>query len=476
MTALGAAFALSPLLAVLVCALAVVVIAMRGVERLCVALFLLLPYMVVNMPTGAFTLKLPEAVAYLLAAAALGRAMLRREPLLLPPATIPVIAYLGVMAVATACAPAIPVPYLGSDSGGLRASPSLRSLSAIVWLGLSWLVVIAVYNVVGRRPDLYRRCVCAHIVGGGVAAIVSLGMFVLSLLGLRFANALGSTVRDLVRNEGGVFRLAGVAYEPMFLGFYLQTVIPVTTVVLLLRHGWLPRWTLRLCLAAQCLAMILAFSSGGWAGLLVSFSILSVVLFAPLFRDGRLPRRLLAQIGATLLLVVLVGGGVAMTQAAASRIVSRTLGKIGGGSRGDAIRADEFAVGWSAVDARPLLGVGPGLAAFYFPRFHPVMQSQSLTGLREINSLYITTLAETGLIGFCALMWCGIVGTAALASAVRRAGSSNVPILTALSASLVGCAVQYFSLNPLFLIYFTGLVGLAVTGARLAPTDAERPQ
>src|SRR5205085_5475118 len=60
-----------------VIALCIMVLATRFVDLLPMALFWTLPYMIVNTPTGAFTLKLPEAVAYIFATGAATRAFLR---------------------------------------------------------------------------------------------------------------------------------------------------------------------------------------------------------------------------------------------------------------------------------------------------------------------------------------------------------------------------------------------------------------
>ena len=110
--ALGAAIAEQPMLAFLALALAVVLMATRAVAFLSVALFWTLPYMAVNLPTGSFTLKLCDSTAYLFAAAWAARALLRRERIAFPPATLQVLVYLAVMAVSAALSPRVPYPYL----------------------------------------------------------------------------------------------------------------------------------------------------------------------------------------------------------------------------------------------------------------------------------------------------------------------------------------------------------------------------
>jgi O-antigen ligase len=135
------------------------------------------------------------------------------------------------------------------------------------------------------------------------------------------------------------------------------------------------------------------------------------------------------------------------------------------------------------------------MAGYHFPRYHPYLQSQILSGgVPEVNSLYLAALAETGVAGLAALLYCGLAGIAGLLRSVApksietrpgavpwapddadlridRNGREATIAFWALLASLGGCAVHYLGLNPLFLIYFTGLLSLAVSAARLIETE-----
>ncbi len=455
---LGVAVAFTPVVGLLLCALAVVVVAVRWVELLSVAMFLTLPYMVANLPTGAFTLKLCDAVAYLFAGAWAARALLRRDRVFWPPATGAVLVYLAVLAVSTAFSPPVPRPYLGDVDLNSRNAPDFRSISLIVWLGLSWLVVVALYNVVGSRPDLYRRCVCTHILGSGIACVIGLVMYGLALFfGFQFHES--SMGRSLIFLNGDYLRLAGVAYEPLFMGFYLTTVIPVTVVVRQLRPGWIPRRLVTLVLALQCLALLLTFSAGGWAAMVISMLILAPLLLRHMTAQER--KRLGVSLAA---LAVLVGVGCVVVPKVRSTI-SSPLSKIAGG--GDPVRKNEWAVGYAVISDHPFLGIGPGLARFYFGRYD-FQRSTPLFFDQEINSVYINVVAESGVVGGLAFVWCAFSGIRALLTVVWRRGVSNVPILTALVASLFGVAAQYTSLNSLFLVYFPALIGITVAGMRLS--------
>jgi O-antigen ligase len=466
--ALSAGVAWFPPLAFLTIAVAAVVLAVRYLETLCVLAFWALPYMVLNLPTGFFTLKTSEVVAYLLAAAVLARAILRREWPSLPPATLPVLVYLAVCAVSLAYAPPVPAPYAGGASD--RSSPNFKGITTLIWLGLSWLVVVAVHHVAGGRPAVFWRCLRAHILSGGVASVVSVTMYGLALGGMQIVNTGGLGItRNLVPKAGDVLRLAGVAYEPLMLALYLLTVIPVTLTALLMFPEWMPRWLSASCLIAQMVAMILTFSTGGWIALIIALAILT-----PLIGRARLSRRGKMGLAAGALVFVSLAGAIFFVQQNYLDRLFQTFAKASAG--GDPIRQGEWQSGIGMASAYPILGVGLGMSGFHVPRYHPALQSQLTEGRTvEVNNLYLNVAAETGILGLAALVCAGLAGIAALAGVTLRRGIAAVPVLTALTASLVGCAVHYNGVAGLFIIYLPALIGLACAAHRVGLVGIENP-
>jgi O-antigen ligase len=466
--ALSAGVAWFPPLAFLLIAVAAVVLAVRYLEALCVLTFWALPYMVLNLPTGFFTLKASEVAAYLLAAAVLARAVIRREWPSLPPATLPVLLYLAIAAVSLAFAPAVPVPYAGTASD--RSSPTFKGITTLVWLGLSWLVVVAIHQVAGERPALFWRCLRAHILSGGVASVVSVTMYGLALGGMQIVNTGGLGItRNLVPKAGDVLRLAGVAYEPLLLALYLMTVIPVTLAALLMYPEWMPRWLSATCLVVQLIAMILTFSTGGWIALIVAF-----ILLTPLLRRARLSRRGKVGLAAGAVLFASLAGAIFFIQQSYLEKLFQTFTKASSG--GDPIRQGEWQSGIGMASAYPVLGVGLGMSGFHVPRYHPALQSQlSEGGTVEVNNLYLNVAAETGILGLSALVCAGLAGIAALSGVILRRTTAGVPALTALTASLVGCALQYNGMAGLFIIYLPALIGLAAAAHRIGLMGAENP-
>jgi len=459
-------------LAMLLIGVTLVVFATRYVDRLVVAMFWTLPYMIASIPTGSFTLKLPEFTAYVFGLAAVLRAVIRRERWSAPPATATAIILLAVMLISTAWEPAAPIPFLGAIKPTDRNSPALRSMSDVIWMTLSWIVVVATYNVIGRRRELFRKCVVAHCLSGGLASIISLCLFIPSFFGFHLRTIAGAgRMKDAATAAGDFFRLAGVAYEPLVMAFFLLSVIPVTAVVYLLRPNWLPRKIAGICLTFQAIALVLTFSAGGLCGMVV----ILVVLWKQL-RHAPIPRyitRRLAMTGAAFAAVCVIGS---VAVASVTPVVGKMLTKITNATSSS--RRTEWIAGFSEFEDYPLLGVGPGMSNYHFPQYNPELQSQSLSGgLYEVNNIILGTLGETGILGLIALLACTASGLRALVQRITRFGSNRVPVLTALTASLIGCGIQAQSigLNILTLIYFTGLLALAVSAVRvehLLPEEA----
>lgn len=463
--AIGCAIAKIPMLALLICALALVVLATPFVEGLSVLIFWLLPYLILNVPAGGLTLKVPEVTAYLFATSVIVRALLRRELISLPPATPQVLIYLGVLALSAAVAPPVPVMFRALFSG--IQGPDLRPWALLFWLALSWMVVVSLYHIVGTSPNIFRRCVLAHVLGGTLASLIGIIGYVVTLGGY---GALASQTighgHTFVFTGGSFYRLTGVSYEPLAFAFYLNTVLPVTIAVALFRQVWLPRWLLASALALQGLALLLTFSAGGWATILVELVLMACLYRPPRAVWGRL-RPMLLSLG------LLVGLAVVLcfTNPILARSAGDALGKITNG--GYKMRTDELITGLHMFQDHIWLGVGPSLVPFYQAVYHPTYRDLYTSPDPYIANQYVTTLAESGVVGMAALAACGIAGLWALGVEIRRHGPSQVPMLTALTVALIGCAIQYGETINLFWIYFTAVVGLAVAGVRLARRGAE---
>jgi O-antigen ligase len=76
---------------------------------------------------------------------------------------------------------------------------------------------------------------------------------------------------------------------------------------------------------------------------------------------------------------------------------------------------------WRAFEHRPLLGIGPGTFAFWWER-----HASTYEHVINAHSLYLETLAETGLVGLAALLgFIGVVLVSGIAASTRPRGSQR---------------------------------------------------
>jgi O-antigen ligase len=183
-------------------------------------------------------------------------------------------------------------------------------------------------------------------------------------------------------------------------------------------------------------ALIGSFSRGGWVGALAGGVVLIATtlptLEPPLRRVGQ---RLMIAGGVLGLLVLALGGGGLLPAPLAQRLNSITANLRLFDVRGVMVTPENFAVvermahlqaGWQMLNARPLLGVGPGNYSIAFeqpptlaaPRFttRPWYESRG-----HAHNYYVHIAAETGLVGL--LGYLVLIGAVAIQAgrAVRRA-------------------------------------------------------
>lgn len=183
-------------------------------------------------------------------------------------------------------------------------------------------------------------------------------------------------------------------------------------------------------------ALLASFSRGGWVGALFGgLALIAATLPAlePALR--KVVRRLIISGGVVGALVVVLGGGGLLPAPLAQRLNSITANLRLFDVRGMMVTPENFAVvermahlqaGWNMINARPLLGVGPGNYSIAFeqppaldaPRFttRPWYDSRG-----HAHNYYVHIAAETGIVGLLAYL--ALIGAVAVQAgrAVRAA-------------------------------------------------------
>lgn len=399
---------------------------------------------------GARLHGLPYAVPALLPALLglpLGqRLLLRREPLIIPPPFIFVLAYAAVELLSA---------LLSRDPGGAAVE-----LQLVMTEGL--LLYLLVVNVI-RTPWLLKAAVVTVVTIGAGLSILSIvqqatGSFSNIFFGFAQVEDPRAGLEASVATTGGLVRAAGPIGEQNFYAQILLALVPLGVALAKIARtsvGRLVMTTMSLLIAA---GMAVTFSRGAAVGLA---AILPVMALTRLVTRRAL---VLTAFGALLMLSVLPGYADRLT----------TIGSVGGatqiGGGTDPViqqRTNDVLAATLVFLDHPLLGVGPGLFRSYYQEYAP--RAGGLPGDRDYaaHSLYAEVAAETGVMGL--LTFGGIViSTAVMLIRVRR--DSLRPEHVALATGFLVVLVAYLATGVFLHISYHRYIWLFLALAAAAGT------
>ena len=310
--------------------------------------------------------------------------VIQRRPLVLTPAIPWIAAFLGVQLVGVIFARDIDIAF---------ANVLNMLLEGI-------LIYLLVVNVV-RTPPMLRYAVWALLAAGVVLSIFPIyqqltGTFDNNYWGFAQLSEAGFRLgEESVFGEVRQFRLAGAIGEQNRFGQVMLMLVPL---------GILTYWSERsrllkvLALGAGMMALLaagLTFSRGGAVGF-------ALVLLAMVFlRIIRLRQFLLVILFAILLLVALPQYSIRLaTLPIAANVLggdSDALAEADGAIRG---RTTVMLAAILVFADHPLIGVGPGMFAYYSREYGNQLGIRILEGNREAHSLPLDIAANHGLLGF----------------------------------------------------------------------------
>ncbi|HEY7267383.1 MAG TPA: O-antigen ligase family protein [Solirubrobacterales bacterium] len=427
---------------------AVVVVAFTATRWALLALLFLL-YSYAGWVVG-HTLGGPEVsqgLLLLIIAVLLWRHFERTERLSLPGELIAVL-ILGVASAASAA--------FTSD-----ADASLRQIWDFLGYGLTVVAIVVLLD----RPHWLRRAVWVVVAAGGALAIVSL-----------FQAATGAYGNDfggfaIARPEGdGVFRIGG----PLDPNFFGQVLVATAVLAVYLALSARDRAARGLALTAFT-ACIVATGLTGSRGALVAVAaaFLLIILLAPIPRD----------IGIGIGILGVVAGLIFMPSGLQARIglsnpssSDPEAAKVTKGSE-DAIkgRKSENLAALQMFGDHPIFGVGPGNYSRHYLSYSEQIGLDPRLSPREAHSLYLGTLAETGIIGGCALaavLWLALRGAWRGRRSLRGADSL---LAEGIFVALLSFLVAGLFLHAAYPRYLWILVGFGFAAGQLARNAALRP-
>ncbi len=292
----------------------------------------------------------------------------------LTPIHLVVIAYWGIMVLATALSP-------------VRGA----AIAGLIKLTLNVLLFLLMARVL-RHPRLRTALVTVYL----------LTTLVVSVFGLRQwffgAEALATWV-DPTSNLVGTTRVYSYLGNPNLLAGYLIPAVMLSGAAVFAWPRWAPKLLAMLALLVNMACLVLTFSRGGWLGFVgAGFTLLVLLVqfwsirFTGFWRRWAIP--------------VLLGGSAAFlcfAIAALDPLRDRVMSIFAG--RSDSSNNFRINVWMAVIDmikARPILGIGPGNDAFN--QVYPLFQRPRYTAL-SAYSVFLEIAVEAGIVGLTVFCW-----------------------------------------------------------------------
>ena len=240
----------------------------------------------------------------------------------------------------------------------------------------------------------------------GLILVYLLTTLIVSVYGMRQhffgAEALATWV-DPESDMAGVTRVYSYLRNPNLLAAYLMPAVSLSGMAILVWPKWMPKLLAAVMLVTNLACLVFTFSRGGWLGTVAMVFTLVVLMvywlsprFSAFWRRWALP--------------LLLGGSAAIAVAAVAfvpPIQSRVMSIFA--MRGDSsndFRLNVYAAVFDMIEARPIVGIGPGNEAFN--KIYPLYQRPRFTAL-SAYSIYFETAVEAGIIGIVSFFWLLIV-------------------------------------------------------------------
>ena len=356
----------------------------------------------------------------------------RRTPL--SPIHLAVMSYWGIATVATAFSP-------------------VRDAAIDGWIKLTlYLVLFALMAKVMRRrlgklSEDSKESLGSPNHPGSVLRSWIIGVYLhvallVSAVGLRQwffgADALATWV-DVDSSLAGTTRVYSYLGNPNLLAGYLIPAVFLSLAAIFVWKHWVAKALAVTMVVVNTACLILTFSRGGWLGFVAGGFIFVILLVH--WVSIRLP-----QFWRLWTLPIVVGGtfgGLVLAVVSLPALQERFLSIFAGHEdNSNSFRIYVWRAVIEMIQARPVLGIGPGNDAFNL--VYPFYQEPGYTAL-SAYSIFLEVLVETGIIGFICFLWLVLVtviqGWLSI-QRLRQAWDRNGFWLIAAIATIVGMVVH----------------------------------
>ncbi len=294
------------------------------------------------------------------------------------PVHVTVAAFWGAMALATAFSP-------------VRGA----AISGLIKLTLNILLFLLIARV-SRQARARNVLISTYLFTTLPVAIYGLRQYFFGATALATWVDANSTLANTTR----VYSFLG---NPNLLGGYLIPAVMFSVMAVFAWPRWVPKGLAALTAAINILCLVLTLSRGAWIGFLLGgFVLLALAVqywslwFTPFWRRWAMPL-LLGGVAAFILLAVL------SVESLRVRVLSLFVGRADSSNN---FRMNVWAAVLEMIRDRPILGIGPGNAAFN--AVYPIYQRPRYTAL-SAYSVFLEVLVEAGIVGFAAFLWMLVV-------------------------------------------------------------------
>ena len=338
----------------------------------------------------------------------------------LTPIHVVVMIYWGVMLVATALSPV-----------------QSAALSGLIKLTLNIFLFMLLARIL-RIKELRSGLILVYLATATVVSIYGLRQWFFG------AEALATWV-DPASNAASSTRVYSYLRNPNLLAGYLMPAVGFSAMAVFAWPKWLPRLLAAVLYAVNSACLVLTFSRGGWLGFVAASFVMLVLLvflwkpqFPKFWQRWALP---LLLVGSTAFVVA----SVVLVPQIRDRVVS--IANVRGDSSNN-FRMNVYASVFNMIQARPVIGIGPGNEAFN--QIYPKFQKVGFTAL-SAYSIYFETLVEAGVVGLVSFGWMLVVALQQGWAQLNRLQSEAGEVISKEGYWLIGT--------------LAGMTGLLVQGA-----------
>ena len=315
----------------------------------------------------------------------------------------------------------------------------------------------------GERVALRIILICTWFVVlvGLVEAVQQRNLFVKYASG-GDGDAAAEAIRSLIveKVRGGKYRAQSVFSHPIVFSQFVAASLPLTMITILRDRGLFWRFSALLLVPAGVAALVVSGSRSGLVGLISVVGFISFLMWVRALRTSGSSRT----VAIIILPVVLFGAGL-MIYALQDLLLGRS--RIEAGST--EARQTMIHLGMQALQERPLLGFGEGLA----------VQKAGLTdssGHTSIDSYLLSVAVDSGYVGFALFVAICALYLYLGARAVVLSRLKDAVELSAVLGAFFGVLISFLGLSithNMTFLWFCMMWGFALM-ARLRVSDPER--